>query len=547
MQRYHRQVAARTDEDNFENSWGATSGDDTESSFTARHSREYSRSRSGRTGSESTEASEPGGRRQRRLRSSASSAESGSGLNVTTRTRLAAVQGRGGDLSKAPSDRDTFLNTVAILIQQVRQHDRYGFFSAPVDREEAPDYDEIISEPMDLRTMQQKLDSGAYRSLDGVEQDLELIWRNCFTYNPSNSIYYREAARLQKWAHKQVQWARQRLSGISAMASSNEGQTASASTYSRDEATRRGRGATKRASTGTPLGSKAPPPKVAFRVHAEPLREVTILPGTGARSLTQAGAESKPKADPTQNVLLDETSDPEASYAVAAQDPSAFIQRVWRAYLARKERLRIEEEHNRLYHRHEKSLTEMQTQGDQARAMLSRWLGAQMKREPSEAEKFFCEVLEAAEIPEKMLHRSWSTSSRPLMSTAKKETPLLASSQSLTAVTGHLHPAQDPDQHPQEQKKSDVTKQRVEASGSAQTNHSRALFHAFRRAVTALRLAQVRELANDEQLRCYDTALALALQIIRSSPPKTLLKASDFEPLRSFAERLVQERHADRG
>ncbi|KAK4533848.1 hypothetical protein CCYA_CCYA19G4730 [Cyanidiococcus yangmingshanensis] len=532
MRRPRHQVFIDDENDDDPSDQSAVASDeDTGSNAVALRSRQRSRSRQG--GSESTDTSEPG-RPRRRLRPSTSSVESGSRRNVVTRTRSAASLRASTDLPKAPSDADTFLNTVAILIQQLRQHDRYGFFSAPVDREEAPDYDEIIRQPMDLGTMQQKLESGAYRRLNQVEQDLELIWRNCFTYNPSNSIYYREAARLQKWAHKQVQWARQRLSGIAAMPSSTEGQTASASTHTRDETTRTGRAATKRPMARTSSGSSALPPRLSLRVHLEPREDASSLPGTRATATATRlpGAETKSKTDGIQRALIDEASDPEASYAVAAQDPAAFIERVWRAYLARKKHLRIEKEHYQLYHHQEQAPERTRAIGDDARAMLSQWLGTVVKREANASEQLFGEVLEAAEIPENMLRGPW----RSRMSSASSSERMRSSSETPQNVmegrTGH----------PFEQDARDASVLNVGTSGSIPTPRPapKVLWNAFRQAVATLRIAQINNRSREEQTRRYDTALALAVRIVESQPPGTYLKERDLQCLRACAENLVQ-------
>lgn len=66
-------------------------------------------------------------------------------------------------------------------------------FKHPVNEDEAPDYYKIITHPMDLTTMENKLNSGAYTTKDSFYQDAVLIHDNCIKYNEPNTIYVRSA------------------------------------------------------------------------------------------------------------------------------------------------------------------------------------------------------------------------------------------------------------------------------------------------------------------------------------------------------------------
>lgn len=59
-------------------------------------------------------------------------------------------------------------------------------FHMPVDAEllGLHDYHEIITHPMDLGTVKQKMDNREYRSANAFASDVRLIFTNCFTYNP---------------------------------------------------------------------------------------------------------------------------------------------------------------------------------------------------------------------------------------------------------------------------------------------------------------------------------------------------------------------------
>lgn len=73
-------------------------------------------------------------------------------------------------------------------------------FTRPVDpvRDEAPDYFDVIKEPMDLSSVSNKLQSGQYKDRFQFKEDVELIFRNAKTYTPDPKawIYY-EASRSE--------------------------------------------------------------------------------------------------------------------------------------------------------------------------------------------------------------------------------------------------------------------------------------------------------------------------------------------------------------
>ncbi|RYG59752.1 hypothetical protein EON64_19915, partial [archaeon] len=61
-------------------------------------------------------------------------------------------------------------------------------FLLPVDPRQAPGYLEAIPKPMDLSTLENRLDKGLYRKQAAqFIEDLDLIWSNCITYNASHS------------------------------------------------------------------------------------------------------------------------------------------------------------------------------------------------------------------------------------------------------------------------------------------------------------------------------------------------------------------------
>ncbi|KAL1759826.1 hypothetical protein FB107DRAFT_245984 [Schizophyllum commune] len=71
-------------------------------------------------------------------------------------------------------------------------------FLKPVGKTEAPDYYEVIQEPMDLGTMVKKVRNKVYKSKREFKDDLDRIWDNCFQYNAAENHPLRKcAARLR--------------------------------------------------------------------------------------------------------------------------------------------------------------------------------------------------------------------------------------------------------------------------------------------------------------------------------------------------------------
>jgi hypothetical protein len=72
-------------------------------------------------------------------------------------------------------------------------------FLKPVQKRDAPNYYDLIKNPMDLSTMTKKLRSFAYNSKSDFVKDLDLIWSNCLEYNTiPESIYRRHAFAMKK-------------------------------------------------------------------------------------------------------------------------------------------------------------------------------------------------------------------------------------------------------------------------------------------------------------------------------------------------------------
>jgi histone acetyltransferase len=91
------------------------------------------------------------------------------------------------------------------VLESISGHHKANVFLQPVDETIAPRYFEIVTEPMDLSTMQRKLSEGAYLTKELFEADLKLIFENCRKYNGRSSIYAEMANELDKFATAEMQ------------------------------------------------------------------------------------------------------------------------------------------------------------------------------------------------------------------------------------------------------------------------------------------------------------------------------------------------------
>ncbi|KAK8678313.1 hypothetical protein V6N13_143817 [Hibiscus sabdariffa] len=131
---------------------------------------------------------------------------------------------------------------LVFILDRLQKKDTYGVFSEPVDPEELPDYHEIIAHPMDFLTVRNKLDGGAYTTLEQFEKivyaesgsccqsskffilspvvwdsilatiyaiDVFLICSNAMQYNAPDTIYFRQARSIQELAKKDFENLRQ--------------------------------------------------------------------------------------------------------------------------------------------------------------------------------------------------------------------------------------------------------------------------------------------------------------------------------------------------
>ncbi|KAG8086696.1 hypothetical protein GUJ93_ZPchr0010g10671 [Zizania palustris] len=85
------------------------------------------------------------------------------------------------------------------LLKNLVKHNCSGPFLAPVDavKLNIPDYFDIIKEPMDLGTIQKKLNAGMYSTPWDFAADVRLTFENAMTYNPTTNPVHIMAKNLK--------------------------------------------------------------------------------------------------------------------------------------------------------------------------------------------------------------------------------------------------------------------------------------------------------------------------------------------------------------
>uniref|UniRef100_A0A8C3GCK0 Bromodomain PHD finger transcription factor n=1 Tax=Cyclopterus lumpus TaxID=8103 RepID=A0A8C3GCK0_CYCLU len=83
------------------------------------------------------------------------------------------------------------------ILRSLQAHKMAWPFLEPVDTNDAPDYYRVIKEPMDLSTMEERIQKREYIKLTEFVADMTKIFDNCRYYNPSDSPFYQCAEVLE--------------------------------------------------------------------------------------------------------------------------------------------------------------------------------------------------------------------------------------------------------------------------------------------------------------------------------------------------------------
>ncbi|KAJ8725630.1 hypothetical protein PYW08_003813 [Mythimna loreyi] len=97
------------------------------------------------------------------------------------------------------------------LVKQIQLHKNAWPFMEPVDPREAPTYYKVIKEPMDLQTVERKVNEQTYSTLSEFIGDMTKIFDNCRYFNPKDSEFYRCAEGLEAFFAQKIKYFREKL------------------------------------------------------------------------------------------------------------------------------------------------------------------------------------------------------------------------------------------------------------------------------------------------------------------------------------------------
>jgi len=107
---------------------------------------------------------------------------------------------RGAWVLPAPLTPDKFRDVALATFKKIEKIDRYSVFAEPVSDNDAPDYSDIVKNPIDIATMNSKVESGAYgdgtKGSSKLYSDFLLMFDNCRLYNEDDGEVTEEAARI---------------------------------------------------------------------------------------------------------------------------------------------------------------------------------------------------------------------------------------------------------------------------------------------------------------------------------------------------------------
>ncbi|KAM6514134.1 hypothetical protein FALCPG4_015294 [Fusarium falciforme] len=90
------------------------------------------------------------------------------------------------------------------LLSDLQKHESSWPFLQPVSKDDVADYYEAIKEPMDLSTMEARLEAKQYMAPEDFIKDAQLIFENCRRFNDENSPYVKCANKLERYMWEQI-------------------------------------------------------------------------------------------------------------------------------------------------------------------------------------------------------------------------------------------------------------------------------------------------------------------------------------------------------
>ncbi|KAK2820001.1 histone acetyltransferase [Arthroderma sp. PD_2] len=107
------------------------------------------------------------------------------------------------ELSQEPR-RGPHYNELRRFLNHIQNHKHAWPFINPVNKDEVPDYYNVIASPMDLSTMEERLEADFYTAPKDMVSDLKLMFSNCRQYNDATTVYTKCAVQLEKYMRRLI-------------------------------------------------------------------------------------------------------------------------------------------------------------------------------------------------------------------------------------------------------------------------------------------------------------------------------------------------------
>ena len=102
------------------------------------------------------------------------------------------------ELAREPRHGPHF-NELRRFLYQMQNHKQAWPFLHPVNKDEVPDYYNVITSPLDFSTIEDRLEHDYYTAPKDLVGDVKLIFSNCRQYNDATTVYSKCAVKLEKY------------------------------------------------------------------------------------------------------------------------------------------------------------------------------------------------------------------------------------------------------------------------------------------------------------------------------------------------------------
>ena len=92
------------------------------------------------------------------------------------------------------------------IVEKLMSLDICKYFIEMVDpeKDQAPGYYDIITEPMALGEVKKRLETGEYQDLASFKREVNLIWQNAVEYNGADSFFADMAKEASLWFQRKM-------------------------------------------------------------------------------------------------------------------------------------------------------------------------------------------------------------------------------------------------------------------------------------------------------------------------------------------------------